>query len=277
MDRRIILAAVIGAMGVTGALASTVTVVGAGGGSIIYDGKPVGPVPLRLTQVPPGRHIVRVVTSAGERTFDLAYPAGQNVDRVIDMNVELARAPQAAPITQQLVPPTPMVPEDQLDYTTTYPPQEYYDNRYPYDGTPYNYYSYGYPYYDNNYWGYPYYSNAFLGRRHGDHDRDGRFRSGRGSAGVAGVSSAGIASPAFAPPTSSGFGSSRSFSRSSFSGGSLRPFATSVPGSVGFSGGFSRGFSPSRASSLSAPLGSVPRAAASTVAGASGFRSSRRR
>src|SRR5437764_6240912 len=96
MNRQLWIAAVAAVFGAASVLASTVTVVGPGGGHILYDGKDVGTVPLRLTQVPPGRHIVKVITPAGERTFDLTYPAGQNLDRTIDMNLELAREPGPA-------------------------------------------------------------------------------------------------------------------------------------------------------------------------------------
>ena len=177
MKRHLWLAAVAGLCGAATVLASTVTVVGPGGGTILYDGKNVGPVPLRLTQVPPGRHIVHVVTAAGERTFDLTYPPGQNLDRTIDMNVELARQQPGAVVPQPGVPQpnAPLaVPPDQLDYSYEYAPPAY-TTQYPYAyDSPYDY-SYNPGYYDTS-WGYPYYGSYggyYGGGRHFDHFRRG--------------------------------------------------------------------------------------------------------
>jgi hypothetical protein len=70
-----------------GAHAASLTVLGTGGGKIIYDNQDVGTVPLRLTKVPDGTHTVKVTTPAGEKTFTLSYPSAG--DHVIDMDREL--------------------------------------------------------------------------------------------------------------------------------------------------------------------------------------------
>lgn len=148
------------ATAVASAHASTMTVLGSMSGKIYYDGKDVGTIPLRLTAVPAGRHVVRVVAANGiDRTFDLNYPKGQNADRVIDMDVELSRR-EPAPTQQQLPPPTQYRPYPDIvtRYEYVYPTEsDYYRN---YDSRNYrsNYgvYPYGYnqPYYGGNFYGY---------------------------------------------------------------------------------------------------------------------------
>lgn len=142
--------------------ASTMTVLGSMKGKIYYDNKDVGTIPLRLTQVPAGRHVVRVVTVTGvDRTFDLDYPKGQSADRVIDMDVELSRRDPGAGLPQpQQLPPTQYRPYPDVvtRYEYVYPTEsDYYRN---YDSRNYrsNYgvYPYGYnqPFYGGNYYGY---------------------------------------------------------------------------------------------------------------------------
>lgn len=146
--------------------ASTMTVLGSGGGHIFYDGKDVGTIPLRLTQVPPGQHAVRVVTPGGiERSFTLSFPRDQNVNPVIDMDVELARRPGTAPA--QIVETEPEDWRDDVAYRTVYPSDEEYDryyNRFGY--RPYGSYSYGAygPYgYDSYGYGNSGYSDPYFG------------------------------------------------------------------------------------------------------------------
>ena len=139
------------------AQASTMTVVGSMGGHIFYDGHDVGTIPLRLTQVPAGRHVVRVVTSTGvDRTFDLQYPGG-NVDRIVDMDVEVARRNVSAP------PAAPLAREDFQQYEYEYPPPDSTDYRSNYGSYPYGA---NQPYYSGNqygYGGYPGYYDNYSG------------------------------------------------------------------------------------------------------------------
>lgn len=185
---RLWLAALVGAFVLAGSVqASTVTVVGSMGGRIWYDGQDVGTIPLRLTRVPPGRHVVRVVTPGGlDRTFDLTYPRGQSVDRVVDMDVDVARrepVTRVAPMVQG-----PVVPRDDVRYEYVYPSDSDCYRRY--DGRDYrsNYgaYPYGYnqPYYGGGsygYGGYPGYYDTYGGAT--NFLSSGGFYSGLGGRG----------------------------------------------------------------------------------------------
>lgn len=235
--KSVMLGALLSALVFVGAAqASTVTVVGSMGGRIWYDGKDVGTVPLRLTRVPAGRHVVRVVAPGGlDRTFDLNYPQGQNVDRVVDLDVEVARREPPARIA-----PAPLAPEapptsnhdsvsrwnparDDVRYEYVYPSgSDYYRS---YDSRSYrsNYgsYPYGYnqPFYDGNYYGYggsPGYYDTYGGvlpfvnrggfssgyGGHGHHHRDHDAVRSRSSAPSFGSSGSGFtaAPPAISTP-----------------------------------------------------------------------------
>lgn len=183
------------------ATASTMTVLGSMPGKIFYDGKDVGTIPLRLTAVPAGRHVVRVVTSSGvDRTFDLNYPKGGNTDRVIDMDVELSRRePVALPQQPSYRPYTDTVtryeyvPPSYSDYYRNYDSRDYRSN--------YGVYPYGYnqPYYGGNYYGYggyPGYYDSYGGifNNYSTFNRGFRNRGSFSSGG--GFSS----SPAFSTP-----------------------------------------------------------------------------
>lgn len=223
-------------VGVTAAHASTMTVVGSMGGRIFYDGKDVGTIPLRLTAVPAGRHVVRVVTSSGlDRTFDLNYPGG-NVDRVVDMDVEASRRETArsAPVDEasrwnparddvsyEYVQPT------ESEYYRNYDSRDYQSNYgvYPYGANqPYyggNSYGYGgYPGYYDNYGGLynsGYYNNiGRRGRGRGrDRDRDQRASrtpyNGSSGSGYSGSASGGSIAPTYSPPAFSGGGGTAPF------------------------------------------------------------------
>lgn len=235
------LSALVGAFVMVGAVqASTVTVVGSMGGRIYYDGKDVGTIPLRLTKVPAGRHVVRVVTPTGvDRTFDLDYPRGKDVDRVVDMDVEVSRREPA--VTTRPAPLAPEAPpvnnydsasrwnparQDDVRYEYVYPSDS--DTYRNYDSRSYrsNYGSYpsGYnqPYYGGNYYGYggyPGYYDTYggLGNYFGggfssgfgrnsynrDYNRDTSYGSRRSSSSAPSFSSGSSGFAATPPPFSS--------------------------------------------------------------------------
>jgi hypothetical protein len=193
--------------------ASTMTVLGSMPGKIFYDGKDVGTIPLRLTAVPPGRHVVRVVTSSGvDRTFDLTYPkTSTTTDRVIDMDVELSRREPATSPVPQNQPPTyrpydntitryEYVQPSSSDYYRNYDSRDYRSN--------YGVYPYGYnqPYYGGNYYGYggyPGYYDNYGGvfNNYSTFNRGFRRDSGSSFSSSPGFSS----SPTFSPPVTPTF------------------------------------------------------------------------
>lgn len=143
MNRNLV-GAVAGALLLThAASASTVTVLGSSGGRIWYDGQDVGSVPLRLTAVPPGQHHIRVLTPDGaSREFDLAYPTGQQVDRVVDLDV-VARSEIPSLRASGALPASGAdafrwnPARDSVTYTNVLPGESSGYSTYPYDTAPY--------------------------------------------------------------------------------------------------------------------------------------------
>jgi hypothetical protein len=146
-------------------LASSVTVLGSMGGTVQFDGRDYGALPVRITAVTPGTHTVKVLAGGVEKTYSLTFPAGQDANPQIDMDIELG-----------------VQRTDRERDRRRYRPRGYdpyyggsYGAGYPY-GYGNNYYNYGYPYG-------PYYGRgggigfgtSFGGRRRGRFGGSGLF------------------------------------------------------------------------------------------------------